>query len=111
MHTDPVQTQVVTAILNVGQENDNGGDGKLSTYSAWPLRMCRASDDVAAGDEDGWVCEEVHGMAPGDFVLLESARLFHGRPQRLEGPTTKYANAFWHWAIADQGAWDYRAWL
>ena len=109
MHADPLMTQVVTAILNVGQVSDN------NQHSAWPLRMCRASSSSSSlpsnDHDDGWQCDEVRGMAPGEFVLLESARIMHGRPQPLVGPTTtKYANAFWHWAIADRQAWDY-AWL
>lgn len=87
LHVDTVNTHVVSAIINVDQEEM----------------------------EEDWTLE-VHGhdgkvnfipMAPGDIVFYESAKVLHTRHGPLEGKT--YANIFIHFA-PDQSDWDYSWW-
>ena len=85
-HTDRIETHIVSAIINVAQENMDS-DWKLEFYD-----LANASKAHVA-------------MQPGDLVLYESSKLVHGRPQPLDGDM--YANIFMHWR--PKGDWKYRS--
>lgn len=78
-HVDNSATHLASAVLQLSQKVDEG----------WPLEVVK---------EDGTVCEVY--LQPGEMVLYEGARLFHGRPMRFKGH--HFANVFshfkpWNW--------------
>jgi prolyl 4-hydroxylase len=77
-HVTPPGTQVISAILNLGQEN---------VKKDWTLTM---------KDIDG--TRHQISMQPGDMVLYESAKCQHGRPIALKGEA--YANLYIHYKPA-----------
>lgn len=78
-HVDRADTHLASAVIQVMQEADpNGG---------WPLEL---------RNENG--LHEVY-LQPGQLVLYEGARLFHGRPMRFKGE--KFGNIFNHFAPVD----------
>lgn len=85
MHTDTAHTHAVSAIINVKQEE---------IEKDWPLEIY---------DHNNVLHEVV--MEPGDMVLYESAKLIHGRTQRLQGQG--YSNFFLHYRPTDLSRWDY----
>lgn len=74
-HVDRADTHLASAVLQVGQESDEG----------WPLEVML---------DDGTTLEVY--LQPGEMVLYEGARLFHGRPMRFNGD--KFANVFTHFS-------------
>lgn len=83
MHTDEPSTHVISVILQVHQELDEGQD--------WPLQV----RDFIKGYVN-------ISMVPGDMVIYESAKLIHGRPTLLRGKS--YANIFLH--FQPKSAWN-----
>jgi len=78
-HVDNSQTHLASAVLQLSQKVDQG----------WPLELVKPN---------GTVCEVY--LQPGEMVLYEGARLFHGRPMRFKGE--HFANVFshfkpWNW--------------
>jgi len=76
-HVDRSDTHLASAVLQIAQEVDENG--------GWPIE---------AVGPDKKVCEVY--LQPGEMLLYEGARIFHGRPMRLNG--TNFANAFTHFA-------------
>lgn len=74
-HVDRADTHLASAVLQIAQNVDEG----------WPLEVM---------SEDGEVYEVY--LQPGEMVLYEGARLFHGRPMRFNG--TDFGNIFTHFA-------------
>lgn len=72
-HVDRADTHLASAVLQLYQNVTKG----------WPLEVM--------GDDGEYY--EVY-LQPGEMVLYEGARLFHGRPMRCEG--TDFANVFSH---------------
>merc|ERR1712187_527940 len=79
-HLDRKDTHVVSAVLQVAQQDDE--------ESGWPLEVRHPHKDGAF---------EVY-LQPGQMVLYEGARLLHGRPMRFRGD--EFANLFLHFAPA-----------
>ncbi|CAM9423295.1 unnamed protein product [Laminaria digitata] len=75
-HVDRVDTHVISAIINVAQENVD---------TAWPLYV-RGHDGVAKNIT----------MEPGEIIMYESASVIHGRPETFKGDS--FANIFVHYA-------------
>lgn len=73
MHTDVYKTHIVSFIINVFQEVDED----------WPLVFI---------DHYGQKQEII--IKPGEIVLYESARCYHGRPKPFKGDN--FANIFGH---------------
>ena len=80
LHVDKLSTHVVSAIINIGQEVDQGRD--------WTLDIL---------DNSGRGHQVV--LAQGQMLLYESARLPHGRPKPLHGD--HYSNIFVHFKPAN----------
>ena len=74
-HVDRADTHLASAVLQVAQSGDAG----------WPLEVIGADGETY----------EVY-LQPGEMVLYEGARLFHGRPMRFQG--SWFANIFSHFA-------------
>lgn len=72
-HVDRADTHLASAVIQVAQECDEG----------WPLEVLTP----------GGTTIEVY-LQPGEMVLYEGARLFHGRPMRFQG--SEFANVFTH---------------
>ena len=72
-HRDKLKTHIISAIINVDQEVDEG----------WPLII-----------EDNYYRKHHVFLNPGEVIFYESARLDHGRPLPLKGE--KFANIFCH---------------
>ena len=72
-HRDKLKTHIISAIINVDQEVDEG----------WPLII-----------EDNSYRKHNVFLNPGEVIFYESARLDHGRPLPLKGD--KFANIFCH---------------
>lgn len=87
MHVDTSNTHVISAIINVNQED-------ISEGTDWPLLI------LDHDEKEHWV-----SMQPGDLVLYESAKLLHGRPTTLSGGA--YDNIFIHYMPEDEETWDY----
>ena len=81
MHTDKPNTHVIASILHLGHDDDCEG---------WP---------IVIEDYEGNVNEVM--MEPGDMLLYESAKLYHGRPRPLKG--SWYCSIFSHYYPED---WD-----
>ena len=64
MHTDEVQTDIISMILHIDSEN----------AEPWPIFV---------EDYNGRTHEIV--LTPGDILFFESSKCFHGRPRRLNG--------------------------
>jgi len=79
-HIDNSATHLASAVLQLSQKVDEG----------WPLELVMT---------DGTQCEVY--LQPGQMVLYEGARLFHGRPMRFKGD--HFANVFSHFKPWD---WD-----
>lgn len=77
-HRDRVDTHIVSAILNVGQE----------VVEDWPLVI-----------DDNYYRSHSVVMEPGDALFYEGARLTHGRPIAFNGKS--FANIFCHFKPAD----------
>jgi len=75
-HVDRADTHLASAVLQVAQEGVEEG---------WPLEVLM---------NDGTTLEVY--LQPGEMVLYEGARLFHGRPMRFKGDS--FANVFSHFA-------------
>mmetsp|Transcript_115916 Transcript_115916/g.322770 ORF Transcript_115916/g.322770 Transcript_115916/m.322770 type:complete len:432 (+) Transcript_115916:57-1352(+) len=75
-HLDRQETHIASAVLQVGQDADEG----------WPL-------EVIHPHRKG--LKEVY-LQPGQMVLYEGARITHGRPMRFKGEM--FANLFTHFA-------------
>lgn len=75
-HVDRADTHLASAVLQVGQEDVDEG---------WPLEVLTPEGNTI----------EVY-LQPGEMILYEGARLFHGRPMRFQGGT--FANLFTHFA-------------
>ena len=73
MHTDVYKTHIISFIINVFQEVDED----------WPLVFI-----------DHYGREQEIIIKPGEIVLYESARCYHGRPKPFKGDN--YANIFGH---------------
>ena len=73
LHTDTYTTHIISAIVNIAQD----------VREEWPLIIY-----------DHYGNEHKIYMKPGDVVLYESAKCWHGRPIPLEG--NEYANIFLH---------------
>lgn len=90
-HVDRHDTHLASAVIQVGQEAEKGWPLELLTPSGLPL--------------------EVY-LQPGQMVLYEGARVFHGRPMRFVGKS--FANIFSHFSPAGYGGlgsgrpYDYR---
>merc|ERR1712080_797587 len=82
-HVDRTKTHVVSAILNVCQ--DNLGE-------EWPLEIV----DLAGR-------RQRVSMKPGDLLLYESSKVIHGRPRVFRGD--RFCNLFLHYAPKDN--WEY----
>jgi hypothetical protein len=78
-HVDRPDTHVVSAIMNIAQEN---------MREDWHLHI---------RNHDGSFRKIA--MQPGDMVFYESARCIHGRPEPLHGQ--HYVNAFIHYKPVD----------
>lgn len=78
-HVDRADTHLASAVLQVAQEGVDEG---------WPLEVIL---------DDGTTLEVY--LQPGEMVLYEGARLFHGRPMRFQGE--KFANVFSHFAPSE----------
>lgn len=76
-HVDRADTHLASAVLQVAQNCPKG--------QGWPLEV-----ESTAGE-----LYEVY-LQPGEMVLYEGARLFHGRPSRSN--CTEFANIFSHFA-------------
>jgi prolyl 4-hydroxylase len=72
-HRDKLKTHIISAIINVDQEIDEG----------WPLII-----------EDNYYRKHHVFLNPGEVMFYEGARLRHGRPLPLNGD--KFANIFCH---------------
>lgn len=77
-HRDRVDTHIISAIINVGQE----------VREDWPLIL-----------DDNYYRSHRVVMEPGDVLFYEGARLAHGRPIALNGKS--FANIFCHFKLAD----------
>jgi len=77
-HLDRFSTHVISAILNLGQ----------SVTHAWPLHIL---------DNSG--AQHSVLLQPGEMLWYESARLVHGRPDKLEGEY--FDNIFIHYRPTD----------
>ena len=84
LHVDTCSTHVLSAIVNVDSELDEGKDWPLQIYS-----------------HQGVLHE--FGMKPGDVVFYESAKCGHSRRKPL--PVNYYANLFIHYKPS--GLWDF----
>lgn len=73
MHTDVYKTHIISFIINVFQEVDED----------WPLVFI-----------DHYGREKEIIIKPGEIVLYESARCYHGRPKPFKGDN--FANIFGH---------------
>ena len=73
MHTDVYKTHIISFIINVFQEVDED----------WPLVFI-----------DNYGREKEIIIKPGEIVLYESARCYHGRPKPFKGDN--FANIFGH---------------
>ena len=80
LHVDKLSTHVVSAIINIGQEVDQGRD--------WTLDIL---------DNSGRGHQVV--LTQGQMLLYESARLPHGRTKPLHGD--HYSNIFVHFKPAN----------
>jgi len=69
MHLDKGTTHIISAILHVGHDEDG---------EPWPLVIEDFQGNV----------NEVY-LTPGDMVLYESSKCFHGRPTRFNGTWCK----------------------
>ena len=74
-HLDHLKTHVISAILNIGQRN---------MEEDWPLQIY----------DNAGVLHEVR-LKPGEMVWYESARLTHGRVEKLRGAS--FENIFVHY--------------
>lgn len=77
-HVDRYDTHLASAVIQIVQEGVDSG---------WPLEVAT---------ENG--LHEVY-LQPGQMVLYEGARFFHGRPMRFKGET--FGNIFSHFAPLD----------
>jgi len=87
MHVDTANTHVISAIINVNQE-------EMAEGKDWPLLI------LDHEYREHWI-----SMQPGDLVLYESAKLLHGRPTTFNGGA--YDNIFIHYMPEDEDSWDY----
>lgn len=76
-HVDRHDTHLASAVIQVHQQVDEDG--------GWPLELLGTTGETY----------EVY-LQPGEMVLYEGARLFHGRPMRFAGD--EFANVFSHFA-------------
>lgn len=79
-HVDRHDTHLASAVIQIAQQVDEEG--------GWPLEVVAANGAT----------KEVY-LQPGEMVLYEGARLFHGRPMRFHGD--EFANVFTHFAPLD----------
>eukprot|EP01083_Nonionella_stella_P091535 255964_1 len=84
MHVDTCSTHVISAIVNVDSQLDEGKD--------WPLQIYDHQD----------ILHELT-MKPGDVVFYESAKCGHSRRKPLPGQY--YSNLFIH--FKPRGAWNF----
>ena len=89
-HLDHLRTHVISAILNIKQKVDisrwmcvGSLTWCLQVDSDWPLQIY---------DNNGTLHEVI--LAPGEMVWYESARLVHGRVEKLNG--SAFENIFVH---------------
>jgi hypothetical protein len=73
MHLDHRMTHVISAILHIGHD----------TAKPWPLVI----------EDFSGITNEVH-LYPGDMLLYESSKCWHGRPRRMDGKW--YSSLFIH---------------
>jgi len=81
MHTDKPDTHIIASILHVDHSEDS---------EPWPIVL---------EDFQGRTHEIV--MEPGDLLLYESAKVYHGRPKKFSG--SWYCSVFTHYSPED---WD-----
>ncbi|CAN0331996.1 unnamed protein product [Ascophyllum nodosum] len=84
-HVDRIDTHVVSAIINIAQENVD---------TDWPL-FVRGHDGVARN----------LFIQPGEIIFYESASVLHGRPEPFQGDS--FTNIFVHFAPVE--GWDVSA--
>lgn len=82
MHTDRHDTHVISSILHVYHDTNKGSE-------QWPL--------VIEGFDGQTV--QVH-LEPGDLLLYESSKCYHGRPKRFRGEY--YTSLFLHYYPVDR---------
>ncbi|KAI2500301.1 hypothetical protein MHU86_14181 [Fragilaria crotonensis] len=92
MHIDRLDTHVISGILHVGQSvpnNNNTDDGNANSSSEqpWPLVL-----------EDFWGNTNEIFLKPGDLLLYESSKCWHGRPRQFHG--SWYSSLFLHYRPA-----------
>lgn len=87
MHYDKVHTHVISSIIHVGHEYDEGAE-------EWPIEI---------EDHDG----KMHGynLQPGEMLFYESAACLHGRRRIFKGKY--YASIFVHYRPVDESVWNY----
>jgi len=88
MHVDTCKTHVISGIINVASDLDEGQD--------WPLQVYNHDDEL----------NTIH-MKPGDVVYYESAKSGHARFLPLPG--NWYSNIFIHFAPTSRSnvTWDF----
>ena len=77
MHRDRIETHLISAILNVDQDVDED----------WALHI-----------EDHFYRRHKLNLLPGEMIFYEGGKLFHGRPEPLEGKF--FSNVFVHYKPA-----------
>ena len=88
-HFDRADTHLASAVLQIGQDVDEGG--------GWPLEIVLPAGHATPGHENASVVEVY--LQPGEMVLYEGARIKHGRPMRFRGES--FGNIFTHFAPID----------
>mmetsp|Transcript_867 Transcript_867/g.1847 ORF Transcript_867/g.1847 Transcript_867/m.1847 type:complete len:364 (-) Transcript_867:1941-3032(-) len=82
MHTDRSQTHVISCIYHIASSDDS---------EPWP---------IVIEDYDGNT--QMAYLEPGDMLLYESSKNFHGRPTKFDG--SWYTSLFVHWY--PKGKWN-----
>ena len=75
MHTDRAQTHVISCIYHIASSDDS---------EPWPIVI----EDYAGNTQMAY-------LEPGDMLLYESSKNFHGRPTKFDG--SWYTSLFVHW--------------
>ena len=98
-HTDPAEFQPITAIIHICNDKCvvEKGQAAFNCFSDWKFQIAGVKDQTFLGEERPVV--DVVDMAPGDVILIESARLPHARPHPLK--SSWYGNVFVHLAPKD----------
>ena len=92
-HTDPAETQPITAIIHIGNETTSN-ESMTSMNSDWKLELAAVDVNVVLGKCDAQV--EYISLRGGQGVVIESARMPHARPHPLK--RVWFGNAFVHLA-------------